>query len=597
MQNVRKKMGAIVVLIWVSLHSLVWGNNMLLRPVSFENLYIDDFFWYFQFRSQRVNILPVIWQRLSDKGLFSGKCTARDLEDADLYQLLETMSYIYVVEPDSLQRGRMDSLVNLIPERISRETDFSWLRHPRKDKHSQHYQMAAFYRAALAYTRAGGQKPLLHWALENAENLCTQVLAEPECLKDRDLHPNMVLALGDFYVLTQNMSFLKTASLMLDKMEGKKWGQEQGYYYAAQAWIRGLEHDTKSVKENYDCWKNAVHRTMRITGGFSAHPAVLSENRIGLLETMANMEWCIRLYSVTQDNRCMELYERALYNELRCGTSFNGRGIVHNLEVNEEDGMVRDSIDQVPLQQVIPLIRSIAVLPDYYYATQNDSVVYVNQYFRGEATIKTQKLNLKLSTMSSMPWEGGFYMDILTEKPQACTFYFRVPSWGTNECSESMGRYGYLPKNDLLSLSVNGEDRPVIMENGFLKISGTWKKNDRIVFNFLSTVRKIQASENAGSDTMHIAYQRGPFVFCLETTDSVMQKLNHGAVCLTEGLATKFALNMIGGVQTLEGKIYDQNADSLVGQPLLLTPFFSKGQRGSSRTKIWFPYFTKDKMK
>ena len=597
MQNIRKKVGAIVALLWISLHGLVWGHNTLLRPVSFENLYIDDFFWYFQFRSQRINILPVVWQRLADKGLFSGKYTARDLEDADLYQLLETMSYIYVVEPDSLQQGRLDSLANLIPEKISQNTDFSWLSQPRKNRHSQHYQMAAFYRAALAYTRAGGQRPLLHWALENAEKLCGQILAKPERLKKRDLHPNMVLMLGDFYVLTQNMSFLKAASLMLDEMEGEKWGQEQGYYYAAQAWVRGLERDFKSVKENYDYWKNAVHRTMRITGGFSAQPAGLSAKRFGLLETIANMEWCIRLYGVTQDARCMDLYERALYNELRCGISFNGRGIAHNLEVDEEEGMVRDSIEQVPLRQVIPLIRSIAVLPNYYYATQNDTAVYINQYFRGEVTINTQKLNLKLSTMSSMPWEGGFYMDILTEKPQTCTFYLRVPSWGTNECSESMGRYRYLPKNNLLSLSVNGDDRPVIIENGFLKVSGIWKKNDRIVFNFLSTVRKIQPSGNVGSDTMRIAYQRAPFVFCFETRDSVMQKQYNGAVCLTEGLASKFALGMIGGVQTLEGKIYDENADTLVGRPLLLTPFFSKGQRGSCRTKIWFPYFTKDKMK
>lgn len=595
MQNVWKKVCFIAVLFFVSLQNMVWGSNAPLRPVSFENLYIDDFFWYFQFRSQRLNTLPVVWNRLTDKGLLTGKYSGRSLEDADLYQLLETMSYIYVVEPDSLQFGRLDSLAALIPEKISRETDFSWLKHPRKGAHPHHYQMAAFYRAALAYTKSGGQRPLLHWALENAKTLCDRILDKPEKMNDRDLHPNMASVLGDFYVLTQNENFLRTASLMLDKMKDKDWGQELGYYYAAHAWIRGLEDNKTAVKENHSYWQDAVSRTMRITGGFSAHPAALPETRFSLPETMANMEWCLRLYEVTQDTRCMELYERALYNELRGGISYYGGYISHNLEIDEQKEVMRDSIDRAPLSQIIPLIRNLAVLPNYYYATQNDTAVYVNQYFRGEVSIKTKKLDLKLSTMSSMPWVGGFYMDVLTDQPQTFTFYLRVPSWMTNDCVESMGRYQYVPQRNLLRLSVNGTELPIKIENGFLKVPGTWKKNDRIIFEFLSAVRKILPTSKAATDTMQVAYQRAPFVFCQEEPDSVLQKQDNYAVYLDESLAAKFALGLMGGVQTLEGKAYDLSTDSVSEHLLLLTPYFSRGQRGSRNTKIWYPYFTKRK--
>lgn len=595
MQNVRKKVCFIAVLFFVSLQSVVWGSNAPLRPVSFENLYIDDFFWYFQFRSQRLNTLPVVWNRLAEKGLLTGKYSGRDLEDADLYQLLETMSYIYVVEPDSLQFGRLDSLAALIPEKISRDTDFSWLKHSRKGAHPHHYQMAAFYRAALAYTKIGGQRPLLHWALENAEKLCEQIMEKPEKMNGRDLHPNMALVLGDFYVLTKNENFLRTASLMLDKMKDKEWGQELGYYYAAQAWIRGLEDNKTAVKENHNYWLDAVSRTMRITGGFSAHPAALPETRFSLPETMANMEWCLRLYEVTQDTRCMELYERALYNELRGGISYYGGYIPHNLEMDEQKELVRDSIDRAPLSQIIPLIRNLAVQPDYYYSTQNDTAIYVNQYFRGEVTIKTKNLDLKLSTMSSMPWVGGFYMDVLTDHPQTLTFYLRVPSWMTNDCVESMGRYQYVPQRNSLRLSVNGTDLPIKIENGFLKVSGTWKKNDRIIFDFLSNVRKILPTSKTTTDTMQVAYQRAPFVFCQEEPDSILQKQDKYAVYLSESLAAKFALDLMGGVQTLEGKAYDLSADSVSERLLLLTPYFSRGQRGSRSAKIWYPYFTKRK--
>ena len=120
------------------------------------------------------------------------------------------------------------------------------------------------------------------------------------------------------------------------------------------------------------------------------------------------------------------------------------------------------------------------------------------------------------------------------------------------------------------------------------------KKNDRILFDFLSSVRKIVPKESTEYDTMQVAYQRAPFVFCQEEPDTVFQKHQQTAVCLTEGLAARFALGLMGGVQTLEGKLYYLKEDSLQSDAILLTPFFAKGQRGRMNTKIWFPYFIKN---
>lgn len=598
MPNVKKIGWLLAIILWCSFVGKADGNNgNLLRPVSFEHLYIDDFYWYFQFRSQRVNTLPVIWNRLAANGLLDGKYMNKDLEDADLYHLLETMSYIYVVEPDSLQRGRLDSLAALVPKGFSDQTETTWLKHARKESHPLYYQMAAFYRAAFAYTRAGGQKPLLHWALQHAERLSSALLQKSDKIKERDLHPNMVLALGDFYLLTQNDIFLKAAALMQKQMDGKNWGQEQGLYYAAQAWLAGLTGDRKVLEENHACWKEAVNRTMRITGGFSVHPEAVPETRFALLETMANMEWCIRLYAVTQDARCMELFERAMYNELRAGISFHGGYMARNLEMDEQKELVRDSISQVPLNQAISLIRNLAVLPDYYYATQNDTTIYINQYFRGEVTVKTQKLNMKLSTMSSMPWAGGFYMDIIADTPQNCTFYLRVPSWMTDDCLEGMGRYRYLPQSKQMSLLINGVNKPIRVENGFIRISGTWKKDDRIVFTFFSAVRTVLPKDTTEQVVPSLAYQRAPFVYCQEELNPILQQQRACKVLLKESAPTRFALGLAGGVQIIEGRLYDLKSDSLQGKPLLLTPYFARGQRGSANTKIWFPYFTKDKRK
>lgn len=569
----------------------------MLQPVSFENLYIDDFYWYFHFRAQRANTLPIVWHRLLANGLLEGKYAPGGLEDGDLYQLLETMSYISLVEPDSVQRGRIDSLAALIPASSAGELDFSILKKQRRNAHPRDYQLAAFYRAAEAYTRAGGQRPLLDWALKNAELLAREVLQEPRKLRDRNLHPSMVLALGDFYQLTHNRSFLDAAQAMLRKIPTRNWGVEQGYLEAADAWLGALTGDRTALTANSRRWQNAVNRTMRITGGFSADSLAVPATRYSLYESMADMEWCLRLYEGFQDARYMELYERILYNELRTGISFYGGYVARNLQVDDKDVLLRDSVSQAPLEQVIPLMRNLAVLPNFYYSVQNDTAVYVNQYFRGEATIKSDKLNLKLSTMSSMPWTGGFYMDIQTDQPQTCTFYLRMPGWMTDECLDGIGRYRYLPEKEQLRLAVNNITQPVKVENGFLKISGTWKNNDRITFNFLSQVRRVVPQENCHSDSSVLAYQRGPFLFSLELPDSVMQTQKNFLVDYDEGLGVSFALGFLGGVQVLSGNLYEQRTDTLLSHKFQLTPYFSRGQRGSSKVKIWFPYFIKEKVK
>lgn len=569
----------------------------VLEPVSFENLYIDDFYWYFHFRAQRTNTLPAVWHRLLKHGLLEGKYTPGGLEDGDLYQLLETMSYISVVEPDSIQKGRMDSLAALIPESSVRELDFSILKKPRRDARPRDFQLAAFYRAAEAYTRAGGQRPLLDWALKNAELLTRTVLQNPQKVRDRNLHPSMVLALGDFYQLTHNRSFLDAAQVMLRKMHARDWGVEQGYLEAADAWLNALTGNRVALVANSQRWQDAVNRTMRITGGFSAETKAVPATRYSLCESMADMEWCLRLYEGLQDARCMELYERILYNELRTGISFYGGYVAHNLQVDDNGVLLRDSISQAPLEQVIPLMRNLAVLPNFYYSVQNDTAVYVNQYFRGEVTIRSRKLDLKLSTMSSMPWTGGFYMDIVTDQPQTCTFYLRMPGWMTDECLDSLGRYRYEVRKNHMRLAVNDRELPVKVENGFLKLSGTWKKNDRIIFNFLSSVKKVVPREDCHSGSPVLAYQRGPFLFSLNMPDSVPSPSQKFYVDYDEGLGVSFALGYLGGVQVLTGNMYEQQGDTLMSHKIQLVPYFSRGQRDSSKVKIWFPYFIKGKGK
>lgn len=539
----------------------------VLNPVSFENILPDDFFWYYQQLALSQNTLPHIWNRLYPDNNIPNRMNSADVYSGCL--LLECMAYVHHALPDSLGRQRIDLLARCLEgARIPKE----------------HKDRAQFYRAALAYKRIAGKQPLWNRTLKEAREFAQGILARPNSRYDC-MHPNMPIALGDFYNITSDSVFLKAALCLLQKMKPYGWKEEQACYYAAQVWIKALAGDNCGVQQNLQLWQQCVDHTKRVTGGFCADKQGKQQNGFSLLETTAAMEWCSRLFLATRNVQCMEIYEQMMYNELRTAFSPLGMSVPENLYVPFEKTLTRDSVNAVPEQLLLQMARNIAVLPDMYYATEADTAVYVNQYFRGETQIKTKILDFKLSTMSSMPWYGGFYMDVVADSPQKCTFLLRVPNWAMPVDTSSVGPFRLLSKNNRLVLAVNGQRKPLVVENGFLKLSGVWHNGDRITFNFLSPVRKIVAKNE--SKITKIAFQRGPFVFCMQPDNEAMAKKSE-CVNVNESMPVRFQASDTGGVQLLECNVYPSNNKAQTPQKAVLIPFFSRKQGAKLHTILWF---------
>lgn len=58
------------------------------------------------------------------------------------------------------------------------------------------------------------------------------------------------------------------------------------------------------------------------------------------------------------------------------------------------------------------------------------------------------------------------------------------------------------------------------MEQGYLYLSGPWKKGDRIDIDFDMSVRAIAANPLVGQDADKVAVTRGPIVYCAEERDN-----------------------------------------------------------------------------
>ena len=58
------------------------------------------------------------------------------------------------------------------------------------------------------------------------------------------------------------------------------------------------------------------------------------------------------------------------------------------------------------------------------------------------------------------------------------------------------------------------------MENGYLYVSGEWKKGDLLKLRFAMKVKVMQADSRVRQDEGKVAIMRGPVVYCLEEADN-----------------------------------------------------------------------------
>ena len=83
------------------------------------------------------------------------------------------------------------------------------------------------------------------------------------------------------------------------------------------------------------------------------------------------------------------------------------------------------------------------------------------------------------------------------------TVALRIPGW----CGEDFELEG----------AVGKECR---MENGYLYVSGEWKKGDLLKLRFAMKVKVMQADSRVRQDEGKVASMRGPVVYCLEEADN-----------------------------------------------------------------------------
>lgn len=584
----------------------------------------------------------------------SGKfCTVYPFDDTDIYKTIEGASFSLTLFPDKKMGDYIDSLIVKIKNAqepdgylytartINPAAAHSWAGKERweKERELSHelYNSGHLYEAAVAHYQATGKRNLLDIALKNADLVCS--VFGPDKRHVAPGHQVVEMGLVKLYRVTGKKEYLATAKDFIEERghytgydsksrdpwkNGAYWQDHKpvteqyeavghavraGYLYSAMADIAALTNDKQLLAAIDSIWNNVVAKKIYVQGSIGAAgdgerfggnyelPNATAYNET--CAAIANVYWNHRMFLLHGDAKYMDILEKTLYNGLISGVGMDGKSFfytnameiknsVHHADMEaERSGWFTCSCCPTNITRLIPSVSG------YMYAQRNNDV-YINLFISGNTNLTINKKQVQIQQQNNYPWDGKLLFTVTPKSPLAFNVLVRIPGWAQNQAMPS-DLYTFTKTSDAkVSISINGKPAEFKIENGFAKLSKTWKKGDVIEVNLPMEVRKIEAIKNVKDDVGRMALQRGPLMYCAEWVDNVGKTSN---LILPENtvFTTEFKPDLLQGVTILKGeatavKVDTKNNTVSSGkQTFIAIPYYAWAHRGKGEMSVWFP--------
>jgi DUF1680 family protein len=391
------------------------------------------------------------------------------------------------------------------------------------------------------------------------------------------------------------------------------------YLFAGAAALYAENGEEQLLAALEPIWENVVHEKMYITGACGAlydgaspdgsddqshitriHQAYGRNYQLPNItahnETCAaigNVLWNWRMFLVTGKARYVDVLELALYNAVLSGVSLDG---VDYFYVN-------------PLRQVEPLpvklrwprmrvpfmtsyccppnvLRTIAEVGGFAYSTSDDAV-WVNLYGGSTLAIELNGKPLKLRQSTNYPWEGRVRIAVDECPTTEFALKLRIPGWAESA-----------------TLRVNGKPANIkALPGTYAEIRRRWKPGDAVELDLAMPARLIEANPLVEEARNQVAIERGPIVYCLESSDLPRGvRVQDVAISADAELTARFEPKLLGGVTVIETTAFVKPSgdwsDKLY-RPLSrerqreirvrFIPYFAWSNRGPSEMSVWVP--------
>jgi uncharacterized protein len=258
--------------------------------------------------------------------------------------------------------------------------------------------------------------------------------------------------------------------------------------------------------------------------------------------------WAHRMFHLDPNSRYIDVMERALYNGVMSGVSYDGETFFYANplasypHVNPYEHWSGIQTEEFYRRSewffcaCCPpnLARIVANIGEYIYSGSEDTL-YVNLYTQNQSQVSFGDNSVKVTQTTNYPWDENIQFTLNAEQVTEFTLALRIPDWCNN-----------------FTLSVNGSSVEAHSENGYVRLTRNWVNGDSVNLTLAMPIERIVANPRVRQDAGCIALQRGPVVYCLEQTDNG-KELANVVIPHDSKLVTQIDQSLFGGISVIKG--------------------------------------------
>jgi uncharacterized protein len=583
-----------------------------LRPLGIADVELRGGFWGDRQQLNASTLLPHCYSWESRLGWIDNfrdphAERGREFADSDVYKMVEGMAW----EVGRSGNERLDTLIAEIAEtaggaqeddgylntrfghrgREHRYTDLEW--------GHELYCYGHMIQAAVARARTRGEDRLTEIARRAADHVCDTFGADGN--QGVCGHPEIEMALVELYRATGEERYLEQARLFVERRgrpaladipHGRAYFQDDMPIREASAFrghaVRALCLASAAVDLAVETgdrellaaierqWEHTIARRTYLTGGMGSRHSdesfgedyelppdrAYSETCAGV----ASVQLAWRLLLATGSVRYADQIERTLFNVVATSPALDGSGFFYANPLHQRvpgeppdpdaENMRAASSLRAPWFHVsccpTNVARTFASLGGYVATTDADGV-QIHQFASG--TIRAGSLALDVQT--EHPWAGEVTVRVTAAGAARRRVSLRVPEWA----GEAV-------------LVDRGHRRPV--RSGYAAVDAAWQVGDELRLELPVGPRWTPPDPRVDAVRGCVAVERGPLVYCLESTDQEVDLADVRADP-SAGLAD-------------QGVARDLVRAVVVAAPgLTFIPYHTWGNRGLATMRVWVP--------
>lgn len=341
------------------------------------------------------------------------------------------------------------------------------------------------------------------------------------------------------------------------------------YTYSGMADVAAETGDTDYQSATMSLWDNIVNKKYYITGGIGSGE---TSEGFGPDYSLGNNAYCeacsscgmiffhYKMNLAYHDACYVDNYEETMYNALLGAMDLEGKNFFYDNPL--VSNRARYSWHSCPCC-VGNIPRTLLMVPTWTYVKGSDGL-YVNLFIGSKILVdRVAGTDVEMVQDTDYPWSGKVEITVNPKESKPFTVYVRVPNRNTSLL------YTAVPEvKGLNALQVNGQAIEMNVVNGYVPITRTWAKGDKIALDIPMEVQRVTADERIVADRGKVALRYGPLVYNVELADQpdIEQSLGNGA------LKAEWMPGLLRGVVAIKGAWAN-------GSPFLAIPNFARNNR------------------